>query len=57
MEIDKGIARAISIGTKGRDDDGKSGIVPTYFGYEVSKWSNFEVIYHRVNYKIRAVDR
>ena len=38
IEIDKGIERAMSIGTKGRDDDGKSGIVPTYFAYEVSKW-------------------
>ena len=38
LEIDKGISRAMLIGTKGRDDDGKSGIVPTYFAYDVSKW-------------------
>ena len=38
-EIDKGIARAMKIGTKGWDDNGNSGIVPTYFAYEVSKWS------------------
>jgi hypothetical protein len=40
MEIDKGIVRAMDIGTKGRDDDGKSGIVPTYFAYEVLKWNH-----------------
>jgi len=37
-EIDKGIARAMLIGSKGWGDDGKSPIVPTYFSYEVSKW-------------------
>lgn len=40
LEIDKGISRALSIGTKGHGDDGNSGIVPTYFAYEVSKWSH-----------------
>jgi len=39
-EIDKGIARALLIGTKGYDDDGHNGIVPTYFAYEVSKWNH-----------------
>ena len=39
-EIDKGIDRAMLVGTKGRDDDGNSGIVPTYFSYTVSKWNN-----------------
>jgi len=38
-EIDKGIARATSIGTRGHDDDGNSGIVPTYFAYRVTKWN------------------
>jgi len=39
IEIDKGITRAMKIGTNGRDDNGNSGIVPTYFAYEVSKWN------------------
>lgn len=37
-EIDIGRARALSIGTHGLDDDGKSGITPTYFSYNVTKW-------------------
>lgn len=39
-EIDRGISRAFTTGTKGYGDDGKSGIVPTYFSYRVSKWNH-----------------
>ena len=37
-ELDRGKARAIAIGSHGRGDDGNSGIPPTYFSYNVTKW-------------------
>lgn len=40
VELEKGIDRAMLIGTNGHGDDGKSGIVPTYFAYDVSKWNH-----------------
>jgi len=39
-EIDRGISRAMKLGTQGHGDDGMSGITPTYFSYEVSKWKH-----------------
>jgi hypothetical protein len=37
-ELEVGIARAIRIGTHGENDDGKYGITPTYFSYNVTQW-------------------
>jgi hypothetical protein len=37
-EIDKGIARALQLGSQGHDDDGLSGLTPTYFSYNVTDW-------------------
>jgi hypothetical protein len=37
-EIDQGITRALNIGTRGFEDDGGSGITPTYFAYNVTNW-------------------
>ncbi len=39
IEIDRGIARAITTGTAGHGDIGDSGIVPTYFAFRVSNWN------------------
>ena len=38
-EMDKGKARAFSFGSHGYGDDGSSGIPPTYFSYNVTKWT------------------
>jgi hypothetical protein len=37
-EIDKGIGRALLLGSQGHGDDGSSGITPTYFSFNVTKW-------------------
>jgi hypothetical protein len=37
-EVDLGISRAMSMGTEGFANDGDSGIIPTYFAYNVTKW-------------------
>lgn len=37
-EIELGIARAIRVGSHGFEDDGKSGIPPSYFSYNITKW-------------------
>lgn len=37
-EIDLGIQRAHLFGTRGKGDNGKFGITPTYFSYDVTKW-------------------
>jgi hypothetical protein len=37
-EVNAGISRAVSLGTEGFDDDGCSGIAPTYFAYDVTSW-------------------
>lgn len=37
-EVNRGIARAASLGTVGVGDDGTSGIMPTYFAYNVTSW-------------------
>jgi hypothetical protein len=37
-EINRGIRRAMSVGTSGFGDDGSSGVIPTYFAYRVTKW-------------------
>jgi len=39
-EIDRGIVRAKRVGTRGRDDDGDSRIIPTYFAYSVTDWNS-----------------
>ena len=38
-ELDRGISRAISFGTQGDGDDGRSGITPAYFAYNVTHWT------------------
>ena len=38
-EIDKGIALAKSFGTRGFGDSGEFGVTPTYFSYDVAKWT------------------
>jgi hypothetical protein len=38
LEVDKGKIRASKIGTHGDGDSGGSGIVPTYFSFNVTKW-------------------
>jgi hypothetical protein len=37
-EIDRGITRAMAMGTEGQGDDGGTGVVPTYFGFRVNRW-------------------
>lgn len=37
-EVELGKSRAIMIGTYGQDDNGISGIMPTYFAYNVTRW-------------------
>mmetsp|Transcript_19116 Transcript_19116/g.26920 ORF Transcript_19116/g.26920 Transcript_19116/m.26920 type:complete len:687 (-) Transcript_19116:390-2450(-) len=39
VQINAGIARAIKFGSQGFDDDGHSGIPPSYFSYDVTKWT------------------
>lgn len=38
-EVDKGIARAHDFGTRGYGDNGEFGVTPTYFSYNVLKWT------------------
>jgi hypothetical protein len=38
-EIDLGIQRSLRFGTQGDGDDGSLGITPTYFSYNVTKWT------------------
>jgi hypothetical protein len=37
-EIEKGMARSHKFGSKGFGDDGKSGIPPCFFSYDVTEW-------------------
>ena len=37
-EIDLGMTRAYNLGTHGDADTGFSGIIPTYFSYNITKW-------------------
>jgi len=37
-EIEIGIQRALKIGSDGHEDDGKSGIPPSYFAYNITSW-------------------
>jgi len=37
-ETELGMKRAVFIGSIGKDDDGKSGIPPSYFSFEVTSW-------------------
>jgi hypothetical protein len=39
QEVDRGIARAESFGTRGYGDSGEYGVTPTYFAYNVVKWT------------------
>ena len=38
-QIEAGMARAMKFGSHGFGDDGTSGIPPSYFSYEVTKWT------------------
>jgi hypothetical protein len=38
-ELEVGIERAMKFGTRGAGDDGTYGITPTYFSYNISKWT------------------
>jgi len=37
-EVEMGMARAIRVGSHGFEDNGKSGIPPSYFSYNITKW-------------------
>jgi hypothetical protein len=37
-QVETGMKRAFKIGSQGFGDDGKSGIAPSYFSYNVTKW-------------------
>ena len=37
-QVQIGVKRAMKIGSKGIDDDGTSGVPPSYFSYNVTKW-------------------
>jgi hypothetical protein len=37
-EVEKGMKRAIKIGSHGDGDDGNSGIPPSYFSYNITSW-------------------
>lgn len=37
-QVQIGVARAMKIGSKGIDDDGTSGVPPSYFSYNITKW-------------------
>jgi hypothetical protein len=38
-QVQLGIARAMKIGSKGIDDDGTSGVPPSYFSYNITDWT------------------
>jgi hypothetical protein len=38
-QVQLGVGRALKIGSKGIDDDGTSGVPPSYFSYNVTDWS------------------
>lgn len=38
-QVDIGVARAMKVGSKGIDDDGTSGVPPSYFSYDVTTWA------------------
>ena len=37
-EVEAGLAKALEFGSRGEGDDGTSGLLPTYFSYNVTKW-------------------
>uniref|UniRef100_A0A7S2VZP1 Uncharacterized protein n=1 Tax=Eucampia antarctica TaxID=49252 RepID=A0A7S2VZP1_9STRA len=37
-QVEIGMQRAIAFGSFGHDDDGESGIPPSYFSYDITKW-------------------
>eukprot|EP00957_Ditylum_brightwellii_P045566 3455315-Ditylum_brightwellii.AAC.1 len=41
-EVERGIERAMMIGYHGRDDSTGSGLTPTYFSYNITKWERTE---------------
>jgi len=41
-EVQSGIARAMKIGSLGIDDDGTSGVPPSYFSYDITDWTDAE---------------
>ena len=38
-QVQIGVERAMKIGSKGIDDDGTSGVPPSYFSYNITKWT------------------
>jgi len=38
-QVELGIARSLKVGSYGDGDDGKSGIPPSYFSYDVTSWN------------------
>lgn len=38
LQVNVGKARALAIGSHGKDDDKDGGLTPTYFSYNVTKW-------------------
>ena len=38
-QVQIGVARAMQIGSKGIDDDGTSGVPPSYFSYNITSWA------------------
>ena len=39
-QVQVGIARSFKIGSAGKDDDGKTGVPPGYFYFDVTDWTN-----------------
>mmetsp|Transcript_18699 Transcript_18699/g.40489 ORF Transcript_18699/g.40489 Transcript_18699/m.40489 type:complete len:1240 (+) Transcript_18699:182-3901(+) len=41
-QVQIGVGRAMKIGSKGIDDDGTSGVPPSYFSYNITSWTKAE---------------
>lgn len=41
-QVELGMARALKIGSRGKGDDGTSGVPASYFSYDVTKWTENE---------------
>ena len=55
-EIDGGIQRALRFGSHGDGDDGSSGIAPTYFSYNVTKWKRTGEVNRNGHPLVRALE-
>ena len=42
-QVQLGVARAMKIGSRGIDDDGTSGVPPSYFSYNITNWEKNEL--------------